>query len=262
MFLLYFSEKVMKKKMKDETRQEISDGVLHQTTIMYIHSLSNYSRKIYEGFAAKPLCLENSYGKLALNSLLQLCCFIGFKEEGYDISVDTLGSGVNYDGNCKVRMYHLRHTSDDNARSYLSKEAPWPPRTKVYKQCTTKIPDVQVRLRNDRGEYCFPITGEVKSASESSEEKRKDAIQQTIKQALVGLRHRDVSYGILLEPLDGHIIRIVIKDATEQDGECWNDKVLKIYKKSWSFGDHPNAPFNTNQFIAFMKAIMAIMLKF
>ncbi len=219
-----------------------------------LEPVSNIARDIYNGFTATPLALENSAGQIALNGLFNLCKFIikgRFKGEGNPkIQIHTVGK--NYEGTCKLRMYSLRDCTYDNAISYLSKTRSWPNMTKVYKQCIN-LPDVQVVLKN-KTESLFPITGVVKSASEITK-KKSDTIEETVKQTLVGLRHRHISHGVLLQPSGGTIIYLEINSSEEEMGK------LMIHKKSWSFGNFDQDPFNVDAFIGFMKAILSIMLK-
>ena len=245
---------MIEKILAERSQPVQGDGETYDFFMEVIVDHSRSSRKIYDGFISKPLSLENSAGKMALNALLDLCYFVVKKEllgKGLTMDICTVGTGKNYEGNCKLRMYQLiTECTDADAMSYLSKEQPWPDRTKVYKQCN--IPDVQVRITNARQEKSYPITGEV--TNEISGQKYNQAIEETCKHALVGLRHRNTSYGVLLSSFEGTIIRLAAERKKEEYGQ------FRIYKKSWSFGESNKDPFHIDQFIEFTKAIIGIML--
>ncbi len=251
---------MIEKILAERSQPVQGDGETYDFFMEVIVDHSRSSRKIYDGFISKPLSLENSAGKMALNALLDLCYFVVKKEllgKGLTMDICTVGTGKNYEGNCKLRMYQLiTECTDADAMSYLSKEQPWPDRTKVYKQCN--IPDVQVRITNARQEKSYPITGEI--TNEISGQKYNQAIEETYKQALVGLQHRDTSYGILLNPFQGTIQRLQIKEPSLQEAQRGKYRYLILGEKSWSFGVSAYRPFDIDQFIEFTKAIIGIML--
>ena len=252
----------MIEKILEEERQLGASVEVYNHFRQVVVGLSRSSRKIYHGLATKSLSLENSAGKMALNALLDLCYYVVWEElmeKGLSLDICIVGTGKNYEGNCKLRMFQPRDATDDEAMSYLSREQPWPDNTKVYKQCSTNIPDVQVVLINAREEKSYPITGEVKSANEIAGQKHNKALEQTYKQALVGLRDSDTSYGILLNPFKCTILRLQVKEPSPQEAQEDNYRHLILEEKSWSFGFSGSRALDIDKFIEFTKAIIGIM---
>ena len=252
-FLSLFSEAVLVRKIMRERSSGDSEESAHDLRI-FTQRISNYSRHLYGGFTAQP-ALENTLGKLALNGLLNLCLYAVSKElmEKGSFEVITVGTGKRYEGNCKLRKYQLSECSCEDAISYLSKEKMWPEVAKDFKH-TVMIPDVQIKFTNATGETMFPVTGEVKSSVGANR-----SFNRTLKQALVGLRNRPTSYGILLDPLEATIIRLEVQEPSRPErGEY---RRLLVHSKTWTFAQYEGDRFNMDELMEFMKAIMSILLK-
>ena len=259
LFLLFFSATQLLTHLESRYDVEEKDK-------QHLLWLLRKARNVHKGLAYKPMSLENTAGKQALESLLTLCKFVVEDELlkkgiGDDkLNICALGTGKNWQGNVNLKVYSMNKCTDANALSYLSEEKVLPAHYDVPKQPKPETPDVQCSVEFGCIER-FVIHGGVKSSSDMVRLGKKGSEQQNLfdqvwRQSLVGLRNSDTSYGVLLHSRGASLLKLEVKDSGERE-ELWT----YVHKYEFIPGAVDRAPINCSQFQELMKGIISIFLE-
>ena len=201
----------------------------------------------------KPLPLDNTVGRLALISLLEICEEAMGESYNEFTTINCGGGALNYKGSCTISRFNRNQSeSEEEAMEFLA-ACKVPKKRSRKRPFETRVPDGQIFAILDNHQFDqFSLTAEVKSSDTGDNE----ALLQTWQQALTGLNRSSTTYGVLLKPGEGKILQLCVHDPKE--GETYRSLNTKM--KTWSFlGEHDM--FDTENFINFMKAILDVMLK-
>ena len=144
----------------------------------------------------------------------------------------------------------------------FKQKSDWPPPSDMGVG-ETRIPDVLTELCSEdihgQERTKIVIIGEVKSSAEvRSSTTEADMFHQAWRQALLGLVHSDITYGILFQPQKCELFELKVTKTSKGGSQLLRATTLK---ETFSFEDNDGPTFNTDSVLSVLKKIIAIFLE-